>query len=94
MLVDDVIAELRRSPQGQRCHDLVRMLESLHFRVRDGSRGGHKIVSHPGLLGWFGTNFDCGHRETGYVKANYVRKLVRVLEDHKERLRELNNGHV
>ena len=49
--------------------------------MRDGRRGGHKIVSHSGLKDFAGTDFNGGHGANDLVKPRYVEKLLRVISD-------------
>lgn len=86
---DQVVARLRDSPAGLRCEDVESLLKRLRFNVRQGTKGGHRVVTHPGLsdAGFRGSNFNCGHRSTSTVKPAYVRKLLRICEDYEQELR-------
>lgn len=92
MSVDEAIADLEARPNGFRCRDLVSLLQSLQFKVRDGSRGGHKIVSHPGLANWTGTNFNCGHSSNDMIKSPYIKKIKGVLIEKRDELQAIKDS--
>lgn len=71
----------RRRKTNLRCSEICAGLEHLGFTVRDGKRGGHKIVSHADLKEFMGTDFDGGHGANALVKPRYVEKLLRILND-------------
>lgn len=73
---------------GLRCAELVKALEKLGFKVRDGSLGGHKVISHPGIPGFHGSNFNCGHRSTEQVLPVYIRKMLRLVENYETDIRK------
>ncbi len=78
----------RRRCTSLRCDEVCTGLVQLGFTVRDGRRGGHKIVSHSGLPDFLGTNFDCGHGRNGTVKPAYIRKLLRILDEFRDILEQ------
>ncbi len=87
--VDDAITFLQQRKKNLRCSELTGELEALGFRVRDGSKAGHKVVSHPGLAGFFGSSFGGGHGADGEVKPNYVGNMIRMLRTHQDALEEI-----
>jgi len=87
--VDDVIDLFHQKRRSLPCSEATRELESLGFRVRSGSKGGHRVVSHPGLADFHGTSFNGGHGSDEELKAGYVGNLIRVLRQHKEALDKL-----
>lgn len=68
---------------------MCRALERLKFVIKPVGSG-HKVVSHPLLAGFIGTNFDCGHGRDPQIKAAYVRKLAGVLETWQDKLEAIN----
>lgn len=76
-----VLNTLRQKTANLRCKEVLQMLDLLGFKIRDGRRGGHKIVSHPRLEGFIGTNFDCGHGANSQIKPVYIRKLIKIIDD-------------
>jgi hypothetical protein len=91
--VDDVINLFRQKRRSLRCSEATQELERLRFRVRAGSQGGHRVVSHPELEGFRGTSFNGGHGADDEVRPGYPGKLIRVLEEHKEALERLLEHH-
>lgn len=87
--VQTIAEDWRRRKTNLRCNEICASLEHLGFIVRDGSRGGHKIVSHPRLREFSGTNFDGGHGANDLVKPRYVEKLLRVIRDWMDDLERL-----
>lgn len=92
-MAEDIIAGTIRTLQertnGIRCSELVAMLESLGFTVRQGSRGGHRVYTHNSLEGFHSSSFDGGHGRDDLVKPVYVRKARQILLDHETDLRDL-----
>jgi len=86
----NVLKNLRQRNTNLRCKEVLRMLELLGFKIRDGRRGGHKVVSHPGLEGFYGTNFNCGHGANSQIKPVYIRKLIGIVEDWQAELEQYN----
>lgn len=85
--VSQAIARLNASKNSFRCADLVALLESLHFEVRAGSNGQHKIYVHSGLAPDFkSSSFDCGHGKDPQIRSCYIRNVIRVLEQNKQKL--------
>jgi hypothetical protein len=71
-----------------RCNELVKALEKLGFKVRDCGKGGHKVVSHPGIPDFHGSNFNGGHRPTAQVKPLYIKKLLNIVERYESDIRK------
>lgn len=88
MTVDEALQLLKEREASLRCREVVQLLVALGFDVRDGSRGGHKIVHHPGLHphGFRGFAFNCGHSPGDEVRRNYVRDLRNMIEDYRDHL--------
>jgi hypothetical protein len=59
---------------------------SLGFVVRDGSRGGHKLFTHPKLSDFLGAAFNCGHSTGDVVKPAYVRDIQKIVEKYRDEL--------
>jgi len=89
MRVDEVIEELRASRANVRCKRLTQLLEGLGFEVRDGRRGGHKVFVHDGLPAFFSGGFNCGHGRDPEIKPAYIRKVIQILEEHRQGLEQL-----
>lgn len=88
MTVDEAISTLTQKAKSTRCSELTGILRSLGFNVRDGKKGGHKVISHPGLLNFLGSGFDAGHGSDREVKPPYIRNMIRMLKTHKQELGE------
>lgn len=73
---------------GLRCTQLIDTLKKLGFIVKDGKLGGHKIVKHPGIREFFGSNFNCGHRNTDQVKPVYIRKMLKIVVQYEDDIRK------
>lgn len=89
MSVDNAIRQLERAGASLRCRELQRILESLGFEVRDGRKPGHKIIHHPGLPGFLGSSYTCGHGRDPQIKPNYARNMLRIVRHHDTALRDL-----
>lgn len=85
-VIDDVIEQLRQKKASMRCSDMKSLLESLHFEITDGSTRNHKLVSHDGITGFIGSNYDCGHGNNPQIKSNYVIKMRRLVEKYRSEL--------
>lgn len=83
-------AAKRRLQQGTpRCAEVVRILESLGFTVKDRKKAGHKVFNHDGLENFFGSNFDCGHGRNPEVKKAYLKKILKVIDEYEDDLKVL-----
>jgi hypothetical protein len=63
------------------------MLNGLGFVVKDGTKPGHKVVSHPKLSGqsdFVGTSYTCGHGKNPPIKPIYAINLRKTLEIYRE----------
>lgn len=87
--VQTITQDWRHRKANLRCKEICAGLEYLGFTVRDGRRGGHKIVSHSSLEDFIGTNFNGGHGTNDIVRPRYVEKLLRVLENWSDELEQL-----
>lgn len=85
-IVDDCLRALKDAGASYRCSELVKILETLGFTVRDGRRGGHKVFVHVGLRGFHGGNFNCGHGKNPEVKPVYVRQVCRLIQEYRPEL--------
>ncbi len=90
MTVDEAIAELKQAGGNYTCRKMVRLLRSLGFEIRDGKRTpNHKIVKHPDLLDFPGSDFNCPHRSGVGILKPYVRKILSMLEAWKDELEKV-----
>jgi hypothetical protein len=69
-----------------KCSDLRSHLEELGFKVRDGKRAGHKIVTHPNLKDFYSTSYACGHGRNSVIKPAYIRNIIKTLKIHEQAL--------
>ena len=89
LTVRETIKLFENSLKGMRCSAVRRALEKLKFNVRDAAAG-HRVVSHPGLAGFHGASFNCGHGRDDLVKPIYIRNLVKVLIQWQEELEAIH----
>ena len=75
-----------------RCNDMVRILSGLGFAVRDGSKQGHEVITHPKLEGFTSAAFACGHGRNPQVKPVYAARIRKLLESHADDLRKLKEN--
>jgi hypothetical protein len=87
--VDDAIALLEQRKRDLRGSELIALLQSFGFRVRDCKKVGHKQVSHGSLEGFFGASFTAGHGADDQVKPVYVGKMIALLKTYQEELEKL-----
>lgn len=83
---DSVIEKLRGSKSNIMCDELTRLLTKLGYDVRQGRRGNHRVFTHSLLIGWHGSNFDCGHGRNPPVLPIYITKIVKILEKHQDEI--------
>lgn len=88
---DDILAQLN-SNGSLRCLELKSLLESLGFEVKDGSKPGHKTVTHDELKDFYSTGYTCGHGRNPEVKKPYIASIRNVLRTYREELISLNFG--
>lgn len=84
--VREVIVELAVSKRSIRCSRVTELLCGLGFEIREGRRGGHRIVTHNGLEGFYSTSFDYRHGRNPEIKPAYIGKIVKLLEQYEEDL--------
>lgn len=89
MTVTEAIQALQQAGASMRCSELQKILESLGFEVRDGSKQGHKVVTHPGLEEFFSASYTCGHGKDPEVKPNYVRSMLALVKQYRDDLQEI-----
>lgn len=70
------------------CRDFTSLLVDFGFEVRDGARGGHKIVTHPALPLAEAKNYNCGHNPGTMVKKPYVKEMLKFVQHQEDALRE------
>jgi hypothetical protein len=87
--VNNVIDRLSREKKSIRCGDVTKLLESLGFVVRDGTKGGHKIYSYFGLGDFHGSSFNCGHGKNPEIKPIYVTNIIDVLNKYESEITHL-----
>jgi hypothetical protein len=85
---DQALTRLKAARAGIRREQLEDLLRSLGFRVRQAGSAGHRVFIHTELADFRGSNFDGGHGSSPIVKPVYIRKIVRICEDHEEGLRK------
>ncbi len=86
--IEAALSKLRSAGNSLRCSELIKTLEDLGFEVRDGRKAGHKIVTHPGLEGFYSASFSCGHGKDPQVKRPYIQQIRKVIETHKDELEQ------
>lgn len=80
-----VLAELVSNIGSTKCDRLVKLLESLEYKVRKGTSGNHHVYSHPKMKHFYGGDFDCGHGRNPVIeKKVYIRNVIRILESHSD----------
>jgi hypothetical protein len=86
-LFDEVIRALTQAGASMRCQELGKLLESLGFKVRDGKRGGHKIITHTGIPGFLSASYNCDHGKNPEIKRPYINQIVKILGKYEQDLR-------
>ena len=84
--VSDAIEALQQAGASMRCRELQKILEALGFEIRDASKEGHKVITHSGLKNFYSASYTCGHGKDPEVKRNYVRSMLRLVQEHKDDL--------
>lgn len=83
--VMDAIEVLRVKEATMSGDALKELLVDLKFEVRQGaSGGGHHVVTHDGLEGFYSTSFDKGHNK--HMLACYPRQIRKVLKQYQNQL--------
>lgn len=70
-----------------RCSEMAKLLESLGFDVRDGSRGGHKLFFHDHIEGFVSGAYNCDHGRNPEIKRPYIKKVLATLRQYDAELR-------
>ena len=92
MRLYDIKQRLKKSKRTLRCNEVGVLLESLGFVVRDGSRGGHKIYTHPRLKDFYSGSYNCGHGRNPEIKPAYINQILKNLDTYDAELRECFGG--
>ena len=82
--VQDAITKLEDCITNTSAEDLRKMLVNLGFEVKDGRRGGHKLIKHQGLPEFFSSSYNAGAKRNGIIKKFYIKGIIKVLKTHKE----------
>ncbi len=85
----NTVLSLFQSSSALRCNEVMKALRSLGFEVRDGSNGGHKIFVHGQLKGFISSSFNCDHGKNPQIKAIYIKKIRKILEEYSEELSKM-----
>ena len=85
--LDYVLEVLAGSGASVKCDELQKFLEDLGFKVQDGKKQGHKIVTHPGLENFYSTSYTCGHGKNPEVKPQYIKNIRKTLLQYQEELK-------
>lgn len=65
-----------------RCSEMGKLLESLGFVVRDGSRGGHKVFVHDYIQGFTSGSYNCDHGRNPEIKRPYIKNVLAILRQY------------
>jgi len=84
--IDQALDQLTANKRSMKCSTLESILASLGFKVRRGSRGGHRVYTHPHIKEFHGNGFDGGHGADSQVKQSYVLGVIRVIKLYKTEL--------
>mgnify|MGYP001562473952 CR=1 FL=1 len=87
-IYDETIRAFRSAGASLRCSDAKKHLEDLGFVIRDGKKGGHKLFGHNGIPGFYGGDYNCGHGKNPEIKPAYIRKILTVLDEYEEQIKE------
>lgn len=87
-LFDDLLRQLSEAGASMRCSELTKILEQFGFVVRDGRLGGHKLYSHPGIPGFTGGSFNCGHGRNPEIKRSYIRDARKIVEEFRDEIKD------
>ncbi len=83
----ETITQLQAAKSSIRCEELAASLRDLGFVVRAGEAG-HKVVTHPGLKGFYSAAYNCGHGKNPEIKPAYIGKILRILRQYESELDE------
>jgi len=86
----EVLDALRvgKAASGLPCATVRTLLTDLGFQVKDASSGAHKTVTHPNLLDFRATGYNCRGGNNGIVDRNYLGVLIRVLTTNKDAIED------
>jgi hypothetical protein len=85
-LFHDTKTKLAASKRSLRCVELASHLQALGFEVRDGKRGGHKLLFHEGIRDFTSASYNCGHGRNPEIKAAYVDRILKLLEKYQKEI--------
>ncbi len=91
-VLEEVVGILNASVSSIRCDTLAAQLARLGFEVRDGKQGGHKIFVHDGIPEFFSGSYNCGHGKNPEIKPAYIRKVLRILQQHEKEIIDFLEG--
>lgn len=83
------LTDLKGRVANVQCDELKTVLSSFGYEVVQRASGKHHTYDHP-EMDWIGANFDCGHGRNPQVLPNYVRKVIKVLTEHEDDLKEID----
>ena len=72
-----------------KCKDFTKLLCDFEFDIKDGGSPGHKVVTHPKISSWYGSNYNCGHSSGVDVKRPYIKKFLKIVKEYEDELREI-----
>ena len=72
-----------------KCKDFTKLLCDFGFDVKDGESGGHKVVTHPKISSWYGSNYNCRHSSGADVKRVYIKNFLKIVKEYENELREI-----
>lgn len=81
-----ITSEFKRAGASMRCAEVKKLLTQLGFEVKDGSRGGHKVFTHRHLTSFYSQSFNCDHGKNPEIKKPYIKKIIKLLEQHEDSL--------
>ena len=86
MVYDGARQTLERSLKGIRCRDVLRILKSLKFNVKD-CQAGHKVFTHPGIPDFHGSDFNCGHSNHNQVLPIYTKRILDIIVRYEQEIK-------
>ncbi|MGB7815849.1 MAG: type II toxin-antitoxin system HicA family toxin [Methylotenera sp.] len=72
-----------------KCRDFTKLLGEFGFDIRHGKKGGHKIVTHPHIHHWPGSDYNCGHSKGDDVKPAYIKNILKIVNQFEDELKEI-----
>lgn len=85
-VLDEAIRKLSAAGASMRCAEVGKLLKSLGFDVRDGSRGGHKLFFHDHIEGFVSGAYNCDHGRNPEIKRPYIKKVLAILRQYEAEL--------